>query len=349
MKQKFVFALAGAAAIAAVLAVGTILAQPRSESSDRLGELVFPGLIERVQDNLKSVVIRHEGGTISLDRDGNVFRYRERANYPADPNKVVDLVVDIARLTKLEAKTSRPERYARLQLQDPTEKGSTAKQVTLIDTSGKEMASLIVGKRSYTLGGKEGGTYIRLPGDAQTWLALGEVNPGVAAKDWIAKDIADVPEAAVKRVTVTMPKGERVIAARGTDDKWVIENLPKNVALESEFTAEEYSRILSGLDIEDVAPADQVPFPRDKTYTAAIETVEGSTVTMEMTEVNDESWVKISAKPASGLGTEGSAAQTMTEINARTEGRIFKVPAYKVSILKRTLAELRAKPADQEG
>jgi hypothetical protein len=345
MRQKTVFALAGAAAVGAVLAIAAVVTQPRVETSAGNGEPVFPGLVDKLQDNLKSVVIRHAGGTVSLDRDGNVFHYRERANYPTDPQKVVDLVVDIARLTKLESKTNQPDRYARLDLQDPAEKGSNAKQVTLLDANGKEMASLIVGKRKHTLGGKEGGTYIRLPGDAQTWLALGEVNPGVAPRDWIAKEVVDVPDAAVKRVTVTSPKGERVVAARGSDEKFAIENLPRNVALESEFTAEEYSRILTGLQADDVAPADQVPFPKDKTYTAVVETLEGSTITVEMTEADEQSWIKVSAKPAAGLAAESSAAQAMAAINSRGTGRAFQVPAYKVAIMKRTLADLRSKPA----
>lgn len=344
MKQKTVFVLVGAAVVAGALAVATVLVQPRAATSDRSGALVFPGLLERVQENLKSVVIQHAGGTISLDRDGNAFRFRERANFPADSEKVVDLVVDVARLTKLEGKTTRPERYARLDLQDPAEKGSNAKQVTLIDNNGKEMATLIVGKRKYTLGGKEGGTYVRLPGDAQTWLAQGEVNPGTAPRDWIEKKIADVPDAAVKRVTVANPKGDRVIAARGADEKFIIENLPKGVELESEFAAEEYSRILTGLEADDVAQADQVPFPKGGTYTAVVETVEGSAITIEMAEVKDQSWVKVAAQPGKDIGTQGSAAQAMAAINARAEGRVFQVPAYKVSILKRTLADLRAKP-----
>lgn len=345
MRQKTIFALAGAAAIGAVLAVTAVMTQPRVETSAGNGEAVFPGLAAKLESNLKSVVIRHAGGVISLDRDGNAFHYRERANYPADPQKVVDLVVDIARLTKLESKTNQPDRYARLDLQDPTEKGSNAKQVTLLDAGGKEMATLIVGKRKYTLGGKEGGTYVRLPGDAQTWLALGEVNPGVAPRDWIVKDVVDVPDAAVKRVTVTTPKGERVVAARGQDGKFAIENLPRNVALESDFAAEEYGRIFAGLQADDVAPADQIPFPKDKTYMTVVETVEGSTITVEMTEANEQSWIRVAANPAPGLAPESSAAQAMAGIKSRGEGRAFQVPAYKVAIMKRTLSDLRSKPA----
>ena len=344
MRQKTVFALVGAAAVAAVLAIGAVVTQPRVSTSESGSEIIFPGLLDRLQTDLKSVVIRHDGGTISLDRDGNVFRYRERANYPVATEKVVDLVVDIARLSKLESKTNQPERYARLELQDPAEKGSPAKQVTLIDASGKEMASIIVGKRKFTLGGKEGGTYVRLPGNPQTWLALGDVNPGTAPRDWIDRTLADIPETAIKRVVVTTPKGERVTAVRGDGDTLAIENLPRSADPESQFTAGEYGRILAGLQADDVAPADQVQFARDKTYTGVVETVEGSVITLEMTEVDGRSWVRISAKPAAGLGTEGGAAQTMAAINARGQGYVFELPGYKVAILKRTLADLRSKP-----
>jgi len=344
MRQKSVFALVGAAALASVLAVAAVVTQPRVSTSESGGEVIFPGLLDRLQTDLKTVVIRHDGGTISLDRDGNVFRYRERANYPAETEKVVDLVVGVARLAKLEGKTNQPERYPRLELQDPTEKGSPAKQVTLIDAGGKEMASIIVGKRKFTLGGKEGGTYVRLPGDPQTWLALGDLNPGTAPRDWIDRTIADIPETAIRRVVVTPPKGERVIAVRGDGDTFAIENLPRGVVLESEFIAGEYGRILAGLQADDVVPADQVQFARDKTYSGVVETVEGSVITLEMTEVDGKSWVRISAKPAAGLGTEGGAAQTMAAINARGQGHAFELPGYKVAILKRTLADLRSKP-----
>lgn len=343
MKQRTVFALAGAATVAVVLAAAALLSQPRVETSDRGGEVFFPNLLERAQDGLKTVVVRAAGGTISLDREGNAFLYRERANYPADPQKVVDLVVSVARLAKLESKTSVPERYARLDLQEPTEKGSNAKQVILIDAEGKELANVIVGKRKYTLGGKEGGTYVRVPGDPQAWLAVGEVNPGAAARDWIAKDIVNVPDAAVARVTVTQPNGERVISAKGEDGAWAITNLPKSAALESNFAAEEYGRILANLQADDVAQAADVPFAKERTHTAVIETVEGSRITVEMTEAKDESWIRIDARPGPGLDANSSATQAMAAINARAEGRVFLVPAYKVAILKRTLADLRQK------
>lgn len=342
MKQKSIYALAAAAAFAVILAIVAILSQPRVETVDRSGAPVFPALIEQAQNGLKSIVIRHADGTVSLDWDGSVWRYRERANYPADPQKVADLVVGIARLSKLESKTAATDRYARLDLQDPTAKGSNAKQVTLIGAEGQELANVIVGKRKYTLGGKESGTYIRLPGDPQTWLALGDVNPGTNPRDWIVRQVANVPDAAVQRVTVTQPNGARVIAAR-QDDTFVIENLPRNAALESNFTAEEYSRILAGLDIEDVAPESQVPFSGDKTHTAVVETVEGSRLTVEMTEVGEQSWIRIKATPAAGLDENSSAFRAMTDINARANGRVFQVPPYKASIFTRTLADLRQK------
>src|SRR5689334_8684489 len=118
MRAKSIFILTGVAVLALGLAVFVALSQPRVISSDQAGEVMFPSLAGAVE-GLKTVVIRHKGGSISLDWDGKAWRYREKANYPADREKVTNLVVSVARLTKLEPKTSQPDRYARLDLQEP--------------------------------------------------------------------------------------------------------------------------------------------------------------------------------------------------------------------------------------
>jgi len=63
-----------------------------------------------------------------------------------------------------------------------------------------------------------------------------------------------------------------------------------------------------------------------------------------MIETSTGAWIKIAAQPAAGLDANSSATQTMAAINARAKDRVFLVPAYKVEIFKRTLADLRAKP-----
>src|SRR5690349_8983572 len=126
MTRKSFLVLAAAAAVAVVLAIAAVLSQPRVQTSEASGALLFPNLVRDV-DNLKSVVIHHAGETMSMDWDGKAWHFRERANYPADRDKINALLVRLARMTKVESKTRDPERYNRLELEDPAAKDSKSR------------------------------------------------------------------------------------------------------------------------------------------------------------------------------------------------------------------------------
>jgi len=359
MSKKAFAALCGVTVIAVVLAVITMLGQPRLEMSDMQGETVFPKLVKDV-DGLKTLVIRHADQTVSIDWDGKVWRVRERGNYPADAEKLSALVVNLARMTKIEGKTRQPDRYARLEVEDPTGKESKSRQVSLLDVNGKEIAQLIVGKKLAILGGKEGGTYIRLPGDPQVWLVSGELNADAAVAEWLKKDIADIKDTSIARVAVTHPNGEKVIVERD-GGKLAVANLPKGAQPVSPYAADEYGRLLTSMTLEDVAPATDKPFPKDKTITALIEGAGGFQVMLDMAELGEQTWIKIKgtappadasdSKPAEPKPGEPHVTDLRTDwpkiigdINARAEGWVYQVPSYQVAPLKRRLTDLVKKP-----
>ena len=68
----------------------------------------------------------------------------EKGNYPADEARMRRLLLGLADLTLVEPKTERPELFARLDLDDPSNGKSTL--VALQDRTGKTVAELIVGK-----------------------------------------------------------------------------------------------------------------------------------------------------------------------------------------------------------
>ncbi len=349
MKTKTFLALGAATTAAVVLAIVVVSAQPRFESADANGTLVFPKLVSDV-NQMKTLVVRSKDGTYSIDYDGKAWRFRERDNYLADEKKVNELVVRLARLAKLEGKTKLEDRYERLDLNAPDAKDSRAKQVTVLDKEGKALADLIVGKRKFTLGSKEGGTYIRIPGDPQTWLALGELNPGDKARDWLKRDITDIKDKQIKRVTVRHPDGESVIVskAKPEDASFKIQGIPPGKEPASDFVADEFGRILAILLLDDVKKAADVAMPANKVIKAEFEGFEGFKVNVEYAEVNGKSWVKVrgdAQAPATPLA-EGATdwVKAMAELNQRTEGWVYEVPTYEVAALKKRMAELTKKP-----
>lgn len=364
MNTKPFLSLCAVTAVAVVLAIISVGSQPSYESADAKGEMLFPTLVNDI-NRLKTVVVRSKEGTYNLDLNDQGWQFRERDNYAADDKKIAEMVLRMARMQKLEAKTKIESSYERLDLSDPDAKDSRAKQVTLIDKDGKTIADLIVGKRKFTLGSKDGGTYIRIPGDAQTWLALGELNPGEKARDWLKRDVADIKDKSIKRVTVTHPDGEKVTVLKTSpnDESFKIQGIPSGREPTTDFVADEVGRILSILMLDDVDKASDVPFPTGKVIKAEFEGFDGfNKVFVDLVEVDDKSWIKLrgesttiqSAPKATPPPTAAAApdaqpdVQTdwksiIAELNARTEGWVFEIPGYEVAPLKKRMSDLTKK------
>ena len=73
------------------------------------------------------------------------------------------------------------------------------------------------------LGTGKSGTYVRKPGDPQTWLANAELDASAAAKDWLKTSVFTADAAKISRVTIEIP-GEQPLrierqAAPAKDDK----------------------------------------------------------------------------------------------------------------------------------
>ncbi len=357
MSKKSFMALCAAAAIALILAVTSVLTQPQFEASDKQGALAFPNLVKDA-DRLKTIVIRHGNETVSLDWDGKLWHARERSNYLADSEKVNQLIVTLARMVKIEGKTKQPDRYSRLEVEDPTGKNAQGRQITLLDNAGKELANVIVGKRQYNMGTQTSNTYIRLGGDPQVWLATGEFTPETAMSYWLQGTIADINPAIVKSVTVTHPNGDKVVVGRGSPGAadMVVENLPKGATPPPPNTTAEYATVLSGMSLEEVAPAADKPFPKDKITTAVIEGQTGFQVTVEIADIDGQDWIKLKGIPpaanSNGTPKPGDSGvvdlrtdwnKVINDLNARTDGWVFQVPEFQISPLKKHMADLLKK------
>jgi len=355
MSQKSFTVLLAATVVAVVLAVVAMLGQPRIEATDREGEPVLPALIAQ-GEKLKSVVIRQGGKTLSLDWDGKYWRAREFMNYPANDPEIRRFIIALGRMTKIEAKTKLPERYARLEVEDPdSNPDSKSRHVSLIDTEGKVIGSVILGKPQYSADVRGTNTYVRLPGDPQAWLATGDAGgPGTDLNDWLQRKIADVPNAAISRVTVTHPDGDKVVVQReaGDNPAMMIAGLSKAQQAATAPDADKYAGLLNTLTFDEVQAAADVPFAKNQTTTALIEGPAGFQVTMEWTQINRLDWIKLKVTAPEGekpgaqkpidLGSDWNAVAA--DISARTEGWAFQVRPYQIEALRYRLKELMTKP-----
>ena len=337
--------LAVAAVISSVLVVATAELRMGVRPSDVAGELLFPHLTDRL-NTLRSVVVKHKGHEVALDLNGATWVARDRDGYPADAGKIASLVVQLAQMTRVEAKTRLPEKYGRLNLGDPDSAESGAKEVRLMAGNGKSLASLIVGKQKFSLGADGRGVYVRLPDDPQTWLARAEIDPAVSAGGWLDPDIVDIRPEMITGVTVTHPAGGkiRLVRPKSGGSDFELANIPRGKEVTSAYALNEIAGVLSSLTLEDVARPDKVAFTPKNTITAVYECRNGMRVTIEIVDHDGKTWLKIAAdSDVTGDVKAAEARQLAAQIALKGENWVFRVAGYEVSALKKRMSDLVSK------
>lgn len=292
------------------------------------GGPVIPGLIDRLSD-VSAIVIRDSGDSLTIRRVEGGWGLAEQNDYPVPPDRVRELVRSVVQLQRSEAKTVRPERYARLGVEDVDTPNSKSKDVVLQTASGTPVAKLIVGTAASGFGG-EGSTYVRIPGDSQAWLARGALAPSLEPRDWIERRLIEIPVADIRQVKIVQPGGATLTAVRDSSDtaSFRLAELPAGGRLARPDAVDALVQPFSELAVEDLEHRDKRPFPKDKIMRITITRMDGSTVGLEVMEDDGRHWLRFA---------EGALP---TNVPPAGRAMAFRVPSWKVTPLERKLSEL---------
>ena len=271
---------------------------------------------------------------MTLIRDGDSWLVAEKGNYPANAAKISQIVRAMADLTLVESKTRNPDLYPRLEVEDPAHGKSAL--VAVKDKSGGDLAQAIIGKRRYDrLGAGNDGVYLRKSGEAQTWLARGTLDPSGDPASWLDRQIMDISQKKIAKVTLTQADGSKLVIGRTAPDAhFAVEDAPADTKFKSESTISGPAGALETLDLDDVKPAAELPVPDKDVVTASFTTFDGLTVDLRLIERDKSNWVAISA---TGSGSTESEAK---KIEDKVSHWTYAIPAYKASLLETKLADL---------
>lgn len=235
------------------IAAGVWLAG-RQGSSASGGEraALYPGLKETL--NSVSAIRIYKAGdarVVELQREGDSSTVSERDNYPADEGKLRRLLVAVADAKVDEEKTSNPEGYATLGVQDTKGKSATSMRIELVGTP--KPVNLIVGKQ----GSGSRSTYVRRAGEPQSWLINTSIDTSGTPEAWLRKDIIDVSADRMQSATVATKGAKPYTAAKATraDANFAVEGLPKGKSLSAPSAANTFASSLTGLSLADVRAA----------------------------------------------------------------------------------------------
>ncbi|HZP68224.1 MAG TPA: DUF4340 domain-containing protein [Rudaea sp.] len=302
MNAKTLTYLAGAAIVALAAAIAiNVSRRPESEANEK-PKALLPELHDHVNDVNQITLTGAEGKTLAtLKRTGDAWNVVEKANYPADLAKIREFLIKLDQATILEQKTSNPKLYAELGVDDVKDKDAKG---VLVELAGlPQPVKLIVGNYN---GAGGGGTFVRRDGDAQSWLAKGNIAVAKNTADWEMRDLADIPSNRLKSVTLTNPDGKTLAAAKEQpgDANFKVADVPKGREVSSEFAANGLASTLAGLKADDVFPAKDMP-PPDKVYKAQYAAFDGLVIDVTAWDKDGKDYAELAAR----LDTAAANAQ----------------------------------------
>jgi hypothetical protein len=310
MSPKLIGVLAVVTLIVTAAAVVTAIRQPETTALRTVDEPAFPALREQ-PDAVAKAIVRTPDEQITLVREApGRWVTPERSGYPVSTDAVRSLIVAIADMHLVEAKTSRPERYDRLELQDIDAEGAASRLVRLEDAEGNVLAEAIFGKERQRLTGLQPtGIYLRRPGEAQSWLASGGPQIQASVQDWLATTIADLPAATVKRIEIRPAGGEPYTLAReAKGEQLQLQDLREGEQPKQDDKSGQLAGAFGGLELSDVSPADEIAWPQEVTE-VEVETLNGLQLEAKLALVDDQPWLAIERVqgPLSAAASEPTA------------------------------------------
>jgi hypothetical protein len=338
-KSKGLLALVVVTAVAVIVAAVLAWRGTGSGADREAGGAVLPGFGDKVGD-ADRIVLLHGDGKTTLRRKGDIWVVEEKSSYPADGNKLRQLLLGLSELRYVEPKTGKAELYSRLDLEDAGKAGGKSTLVTVSGEKAGTLAELIVGKRrTDALGGGVDGLYVRKPGDPQSWLARGTIDLASDSMGWLDPNLVDIPEEKIKDAVLTQPDGTKLHIARDKpEDKLAVKDAPANTKLRSEDAAGDPARALADLELSDVRAAADMPLPAEGVSHAEYTTFDGLTVDIALLDKDGKHWVHLTAH-----GT-GDAEKKGAELNDKLSPWVYAILEYKAKLIETKLADLTAPP-----
>ncbi|MGD8571614.1 MAG: DUF4340 domain-containing protein [Gammaproteobacteria bacterium] len=285
------------ASVAVIFIIAALFSSPTNIHIEGSGDHVFPELLPRVND-VTYIKITRNDGTLTLTRDGDIWTVKENDNYPAAVEQVRQLVLGIANMKLVEPKTSKPENYGPLGLQDVEKDGAKSTHVVLTAGTDKKLADIIIGDSKPAKGNdNQKSYYIRKSGNPQSWLAEAALPDQWKPKNWLDIDVMEIKRDRIQQVKVNHQNGELVYIHRNSPDvrDFTLESLQPGERVTAPYEVNNIATTFTKMTFDDVVNAGNAKAEEQPIYTAVLKTFDGLEITFEPHKAGDKYLATVSA------------------------------------------------------
>ena len=345
-----------------VVVVAVVTTHRQSPTTAEQQTALFPNF-KTVINKVNKITVKQGKDTLTVVNEGGKWKISEADGYPALFSKVKQTAMAISGMQVISQKTSNPELYPKLGVEDPASANAKSSLLTLSDASGKTLVTLIIGKKRFSPAASGShGLYVRLPDKKPALLVAGDLQASVNVADWIDRNLMDIKPERISQIHIAHGGDQDVSYTFDKDKKdIVLQNIPKGKQPRTDYIKNRMKGILEDVRIDGVAAASKIMFP-DTAVTATVNTTGGMTVDITSATIDDKHYAKFAfhytapekpAQQAAGAakddqdktgnknaGKEVDVAKQAAELSAKTTGWVYQIPAYKYDTFTRKLDDL---------
>ncbi len=351
-----------------VVAVAAVIVRQGTNDVAGAGEPLFPALLDHIND-ITTVVGIGAGETFTLVREGDRWVVAEKHGFPADQDKARQLVLGTARLVRIEPKTSNPDLYEKIGLDDIHAEDGNAVQYSFKNAAGDTLAEVIIGNSRLGRADPQTDEYfVREPAMAQTWLVQGKLADAVGVIDWLDSRVLSIERDRIRQVTARHPDGAVVTVSKKKPSQQTFDllDVPEGAEADPKWKLNDLGRSLASLDMEDVMPASQASVPDDGLRVEMI-TFDGLRVILRSVKDGERTLARVQAFfdesliaqefLAGGEQAEGESefllsaeavGEEVTRLNEDWQNWVYVVPGYRADYMSVRKEEMIKRPEKKE-
>lgn len=333
-----------------VIIAAVLVSQNRAPTSSIEKSVLFPGLAESIND-VTTIALSQQGKNLTLTQKDKIWGIKESDGYPADFGKVRETVIAVSELMILSEKTSNPQRYARLGVENPEDDGAKSLLLGLKNAGGETLAELIVGQSRHSKSPSDKpGLYVRLPDSQKALLVEGRLELKPEAMNWFQRDLFDISADRVKKIHIRHPDTPEVLLERKEDiDDFSMPDVPAGKELQSNVVITRMGTLLENMFVDNVISASRLTGA--DTTSATVEMFDGLTVEIQSAEIDGKNYSSFSFSADNSVPAAGDSEESEKEnkpdpleqaesLNASLQGWAYAIPDFKYELFVRPLSDL---------
>ena len=334
------FNILAIAAVASLVTAGIVHSAYDTWSVETVtGEKLFESFDDDAS-RVTSLMLRKGEDVFTFKKDdAGGWSIAERGGYAADPKKVRALLVKLARAELVEAKTRDPKRYQLLELGDPNKDGASSTLVRMSDNDGKVIGEVVIGKQRVSAFGRgKSGSYIRRPGNDQTWLTNVGLGTSTTVSDWVQPVFFRMALGEMSSLTLDPPDGEpvKIVADPAKKETFKFQSVPEDKKTKSGVDATVMIKALETLEMTDVRKAADAKVPKDAvTISADLETTDAMKLRFKVLKIGEnDRWLSVDVL------ADGKKKDVAKKLKADLSGWQFKIADWRSRQMFKTTAEM---------